>query len=272
MSSYALTFGGASSSNKIYHNNIIDCNSGSTQASDGGTLNVWHNDYPGGGNYWSDWTTPDTQSGPNQDQTSSDGIVDNPYSIDGGSEDSYPLVNLYVILNITKIDNPTATEDLLYSEKYTAWTNIYNSTLIWSLSTNASWLSRTDSTISGTPDNSDVGSYWVFVSVTDGLNQDSTNFTLTVQNVNDWPEIITTDIEFINETEPYLVDYEANDIDPTNDILTWSLETNASFLSIDPGTGVLSGVSTKSDLGSYFVNVIVNDGKGGWEVISSMLL
>jgi hypothetical protein len=49
--------------------------------------------YPSGGNYWSDWTTPDAKSGPNQDQLGSDGIVDFPYLLDGGSgaRDYYPL-------------------------------------------------------------------------------------------------------------------------------------------------------------------------------------
>jgi parallel beta-helix repeat protein len=81
----------SSLNNRIYHNNIID---NADQAfDDTNTGNQWDNGYPSGGNYWSDWTTPDVMSGPNQDIPGSDGIVDNPYVIDPDSRDYYPLVN-----------------------------------------------------------------------------------------------------------------------------------------------------------------------------------
>jgi parallel beta-helix repeat protein len=81
----------SSFNNSIYHNNIK--NSTSLQAYDDGT-NTWDNGYPSGGNHWSDWTSPDLYSGPNQDISGSDGIVDNPYLIPGGSnQDNYPSVN-----------------------------------------------------------------------------------------------------------------------------------------------------------------------------------
>ena len=263
--SYAIDLGGACDNNVIYHNNFIDCNKSGAQASDGGSWTIWHNGYPSGGNYWSDWTTPDTQSGQNQDQAGGDGIVDSMYSIDGGKDDTYPLTNPFVVLTIITTDNPTASEDILYSVAYEAWTNMFGSTLSWYLNTNASWLDITGNTIHGTPANSDVGSHWVNISVSDGTNQDSHNFTLTVENANDPPEINTADVLTVNETELYTVDYEATDIDPTNDILTWGVDTNATFLSMDYGTGVLSGTPSRNDLGSYFINVTVNDGHDGWD-------
>jgi parallel beta-helix repeat protein len=79
-----------SSNNQINHNNIIE---NTNQAFDSGT-NIWNNNYPSGGNYWSDWTTPDDYSGENQDETGSDGIVDDPKTIDGGlNQDNYPYTN-----------------------------------------------------------------------------------------------------------------------------------------------------------------------------------
>jgi parallel beta-helix repeat protein len=77
----------------IYHNQFI---ANTDQAYDEGTTNIWDNGYPSGGNYWSDWTTPDTRYGPNQDLNAgpvgSDGIVDSSRVIAGGSnEDRYPL-------------------------------------------------------------------------------------------------------------------------------------------------------------------------------------
>jgi len=81
------------SSNRIFHNNFIN---NENQASDAGS-NYWDNGYPAGGNHWSDHTTPDNYSGPNQDIPGSDGIVDNRYDILGGAnQDWYPLVNPYV--------------------------------------------------------------------------------------------------------------------------------------------------------------------------------
>ena len=83
----------SSSNNVIYHNNITK---NTHQASDNLGPNTWDDDYPSGGNYWSDYIQEDTKSGPNQDQPSSDGIGDIPYPIPGGSSvDRYPLMAPY---------------------------------------------------------------------------------------------------------------------------------------------------------------------------------
>jgi parallel beta-helix repeat protein len=79
--------------NRIWNNTFID-NNGATVTYDPGhiqamddAINNWWNTTgtPGYGNYWSDWTTPDTSP--------TDGIVDAPYVLDGGvsSQDEYPL-------------------------------------------------------------------------------------------------------------------------------------------------------------------------------------
>lgn len=47
------------------------------------------------------------------------------------------------------------------------------------------------------------------------------------------------------------------------DCLTWSLTTDASFLTIDPLTGNLTGTPQLGDEGTYWVNVSVSDGNGG---------
>jgi nitrous oxidase accessory protein NosD len=62
-------------SGDIYSPNFI-------QAYDGGAGNMWNASY--GGNYWADWTTPDSNG---------DGIVDLPYWIDGpaAAKDFLPL-------------------------------------------------------------------------------------------------------------------------------------------------------------------------------------
>ena len=136
----------------------------------------------------------------------------------------------------------------------------------WSLSTDASWLKIDDSTgvLSGVPTNADVGSYWVNIKVNDyHQGTDSHNFTLTVLNTNDLPKIITTDIETAVEDDLYRVQYNASDIDPTGDIITWSLFTNADWLNMGSSSGILSGTPDNRDVGDYWVDLIVDDGKGG---------
>ena len=49
-------------------------------------------------------------------------------------------------------------------------------------------------------------------------------------------------------------------IDKTGDTLTWSLDTNATWLSINPITGNLSGIPKNTDVGVYYVNVFWNPG------------
>jgi parallel beta-helix repeat protein len=80
-----------SSANIIYNNNFVD-NSEQVLASRLDSTNVWEDSYPSGGSYWSDYTGVDVKSGPNQDQTSSDGIGDTPYIIDANNQDRYPLM------------------------------------------------------------------------------------------------------------------------------------------------------------------------------------
>ena len=81
--------------NTFYHNNFID---NSQQVYVEKTppppyvSGVWDDDYPSGGNYWSDYTGVDNCSGPNQDLPGSDGIGDTPYVIDANNRDKYPLM------------------------------------------------------------------------------------------------------------------------------------------------------------------------------------
>jgi parallel beta-helix repeat protein len=62
--------------NKIYNNNFI-WNSIGQASVDQGTGNLFNEPRPTGGNYWSNWTTPDGDG---------DGIVDVPYVFDGGTD------------------------------------------------------------------------------------------------------------------------------------------------------------------------------------------
>lgn len=53
--------------------------------------NIWNDEYPSGGNYWSDYLGKDERKGLNQGQLGDDGIGDTPYFIDTGNVDYYPI-------------------------------------------------------------------------------------------------------------------------------------------------------------------------------------
>jgi hypothetical protein len=103
----------------------------------------------------------------------------------------------------------------------------------------------------------------IIINVTDSgdLWTLSNAFDVTVDPVNDPPEITTTNDEEALEDELYTVAYTATDVDSTG--LNWSLDTNATFLGLDQGTGNLSGTPVNEDVGAYFVNMSISDGDGG---------
>ena len=173
---------------------------------------------------------------------------------------------------ITSNDVLSAKEGELYTVSYTA-TDIdpVGDTLSWSMTTNASsWLSIDPSTgvLSGTPGEGEAGTYWVNVTVSDGHGGVDWHYfilTVTPQGItNQNPVITTTDVLTITAGNKYSVDYEATDDRTPVVDLTWSLETNASWLSIDFETGVLSGTPLNSDAGTYWVKITVGDGEGGF--------
>ncbi|MGC9060174.1 MAG: NosD domain-containing protein [Thermoplasmata archaeon] len=87
---YAINVSSGSSGNSIHHNNFIS-NGAGKQCADNGTANAWNTSIAG--NYWNDWLTPDANG---------DGIVDNPYILDGSgnARDFYPLTNLASLIQM----------------------------------------------------------------------------------------------------------------------------------------------------------------------------
>lgn len=82
--------------NKIYHNNVINSSAHVAQADLGDYNQIWDGDYPVGGNYWSSYNGTDLYSGPNQNETGSDGLGDTPYGIlYYENMDHYPLMKPY---------------------------------------------------------------------------------------------------------------------------------------------------------------------------------
>ncbi len=89
----SLSYGirlGLSSNNTFYHNYFI--NNANQVYVEPDNPNTWDNNYPSGGNYWSDYADVDHYRGPDQNELGSDGIWDHPYIIDEDNQDNYPIV------------------------------------------------------------------------------------------------------------------------------------------------------------------------------------
>jgi parallel beta-helix repeat protein len=171
-----------------------------------------------------------------------------------------PISFVNVPPTITTVDNMTAYEDSLYFVNYDA-SDPQGGLLRWSINTNASFLSIMKLTgfLKGIPTNADIGEFWVNVTITDpGGLLDFHNFTLLVINVG--PLILTEDLKYAVSEVYYCVDY--NSSDDGQGSVSWSLDTNATWLSINSSNGILNGTPTNSDIGYYWVNVTVSDGCG----------
>ena len=167
----------------------------------------------------------------------------------------------------------TATEDSLYLVDYEFQDpNPSDTNPLWSLDTDAEWLSMDRSTgiLSGIPENGDVGTYRVNISLFDGRGGwDSTVFSIEVINVNDGPEILTRNRKEALEDMLYSVRYVGSD--PDGDDLTWHLDTTADWLVMDPYTGWLNGIPTCEGPASHVVNISLFDGRGG-QISTSFIL
>ena len=83
----------ASNGNRIFHNNFMfEPQSPIVRSDEVSGNNSWDDGYPSGGNYWNSHTQPDFFSGPYENETGSDGIVDTPVTVGEGNVDHYPLV------------------------------------------------------------------------------------------------------------------------------------------------------------------------------------
>ena len=174
----------------------------------------------------------------------------------GYDEHNFTLTVSNVPAKILTANDVTAPEDSLYSVDYASDDD---PSTTWSIKTNSTWLTMVPATgvLSGTPDNSKVGSYWVNVTCDDGHGgRPYSNFTVVVSNIP--PVFGNPDVTTATEDIPYSVDYGTDD-DPN---VVYSLKTNSSFLTINAGTGVLSGTPDNSNVGSWYVNVTAKDNHG----------
>ncbi|UCH88317.1 MAG: right-handed parallel beta-helix repeat-containing protein [Thermoplasmata archaeon] len=246
---YGIVLEQSSANNEVHYNNISSNTLGGIQVNDAASkVNATRN-------WWGDSSGPfhPTTNPSGTGNRVSNNVIYNPWL-------KKKLEDINTKINTT--DNTTATEDSYYEVVYQTIDADIGDVITWRKTDNSSWLKWGDNnnTLYGTPTNADVGTFWVCINVTYGYGgSDEHNFTLTVSNVD--PIIITTDITSRKEDMAYSNDY--NSTDDGFGTITWSLATNAKWLSIDIITGNLTGTPLNSDVGSYWVNVTVNDGNGG---------
>ena len=134
--------------------------------------------------------------------------------------------------------------------------------LTYSITSGPSWLSISDSTLSGTPANDDVGDNAVTIKVSDNASPAGSatlSTTITVINVNDPPVIATTNLDDAEENTAYLFTIDASDPD-VGDTLTYNLTDGPSWLSVDSLTGALSGTPETADIAENTpVTILVTD-------------
>jgi len=172
--------------------------------------------------------------------------------------------------NIIVNFNNTAIEDIYYEVDFNS-TDDGQGNINWTLYTDAGpWLVLDNDTgvLSGTPNGTDVGDYYVNMLVNDGNGGSNLqDFYLTVQGVNDPPTLVGTPNEEAQEDSLYVSLFSGADEEST--VFTWSLHTNASFLELDMGN--LSGTPLNQDVGSYYVEVTMTDAGNLWDIVNFTL-
>ena len=155
----------------------------------------------------------------------------------------------------------TATEDQEYSYVALATDEDVDASLSFSVIQKPSWLDLIEATgeLKGTPTNADVGDHDVVISVSDGVENVSQTFTVTVANTNDGPSFNSTPLTTATEDQEYSYVALATDED-VDASLSFSVIQKPSWLDLIEATGELKGTPTNADVGDHDVVISVSDG------------
>ena len=180
-------------------------------------------------------------------------------SLDDPSKNVTILVDgpIFIYPNITQLN---ALEDAKFNIHF--WVpNLIGGE--WNFSANANWLllDNVNHNISGIPNNKDVGTYDIVIKIKISTYTFKKNYSLIVINIP--PKILTKDIINILQDQEYYSHYFCDD--DKQGIITWHLKTDASWLNLNRTTGILKGKPLIQNLGSYWINISVDDGNDGWD-------
>ncbi|MCC2608077.1 FG-GAP-like repeat-containing protein [Planctobacterium marinum] len=181
--------------------------------------------------------------------------LDNTQSSNCGSGQNNPPT-------ISGTPDSSAQQNSLYSFTPSA-SDADDDSLTFSIENRPGWASFSSETgtLSGTPDNDDVGTYSnIMISVSDGTESAALSaFSITVVDVNDAPEISGSPDTLVRANNSYQFTPQASD--PDGDSLTFSIANKPLWASFNTSTGTLSGIPDNSDTGIYSGIVIsVSDG------------
>lgn len=131
------------------------------------------------------------------------------------------------------------------------------------------WLTLTQNangsaTLSGTPNDSEIGQHTILLTATDGVISTPVEqtFTITVASVNDIPVITSTPVTEIIYAEQYVYNFVSEDAD-LDAVLQITVSSKPSWLSLTDngnGTALISGLPTQADYGTHQVTILVSDG------------
>ncbi|MTI20625.1 adhesin, partial [Fulvivirga sp. RKSG066] len=187
------------------------------------------------------------------------------------------------VINVDNANDPPAfsstpvtiaTEDQLYNYNITTTDPDAGDTRVITALSIPGWLTLVDNgngtaSLSGTPTNSNVGSFSIVLNVRDALGEDANqNFTLVVNNTNDDPVFESSPVTSAVQSVAYTYNILADDPD-AGDVVDLSVPTLPSWLSFTNngnGSGTLSGTPQNTDLGSH--NVVVNAADQNGSVVS----
>ncbi len=162
----------------------------------------------------------------------------------------------------------TSTVALAYSYSFTA-NDSDDDAITLSATTLADWLTfdANTGTLTGTPEENDIGSHEVALLVSDGSDETTQNFTITVvaaadegnnDPINSAPTITSTALLTSTVAQAYSYTLTATDSD--DDEITLSATTSSDWLTFNVSTGLLTGTPQDSDIGAHEVTLVVNDG------------
>ncbi len=246
--------GTPSNNNLIFHNNFINTNNAYDEC-----INTWYNTTLQEGNYWSNFDEPDEGAWDND----SDGIIDVPYPIPGGSNyDMYPLVGN---INLPPVSDASA------GEPYTGFVGeeiIFNGSLSYDPDGYiTSWVWDFDDDTNGSGEItlhtfSNPGIYAVILTVTDNENTtdsyDTTALIIVPNRPPSTPELDGPAVGIRNIEYTYTVVSTDADNDTVQYIFDWGDENMSTSEFLPSGTPFSINHSW-SVAGEYIISVYAYD-------------
>lgn len=171
-----------------------------------------------------------------------------------------PPANVAPVVSSTAVT--TAQEDVAYTYTFAATDADAGDTLVLASVTLPGWLTFDVSTgvLSGTPAAGDVGDNAVSLTVSDGTDTVTQDFTIAVAAApNVAPTFTSTAVTMATEGSAYTYTATATDAD-AEDTLVLASVTLPGWLTFDAASGVLSGTPATGDVGDNLVSLTVTDG------------